>query len=250
MKLTTKLSLSALGTVTVIGTFASTSEAAILTQWNFNSTIPDANIATGVITPNIGSGTVLNIGGVTSTFASGDTNGGSSDPAIGDDSGYQTTTYAAQGTGNKTTGIQFNVSTVGQQNVTLSFDQRHSNTSSRYAAFQYTTDGTTFLDFGSLFDGNAGDTWFNGRSVNLSSLTGVNNNPNFGFRIVAAFAPSTTQYVPSNPTSTYATTGTWRFDMVTINADPATSAIPTPALLPGLTGLGLSLWRKRKVIGA
>lgn len=38
--------------------------------------------------------------------------------------------------------------------------------------------------------------------------------------------------------------GTLRIDNVTINGEPA--AVPTPALLPGLIGFGLSLARKRK----
>jgi hypothetical protein len=238
-----KHSLVALGAGVAIAAFSSTAQAATLTQWNFNSLIPDNNTGTGTTSPAIGSGTASVIGGVTSPgFNSGV---GSSDPALSDNSGWQTTSYPAVGAGNKTAGVQFNVSTVGQQNIVVTFDQRHSNTSSRYVQFQYTTNGSTFVDFGSLFDGNAGDTWFNNRTVNLSSILGVNNNSNFGFRIVAAFAPGTSAYAPSNSTSTYGTAGTWRFDMVTVSADP-TTAIPTPALLPGLLGFGVSVWRKRK----
>jgi len=44
----------------------------------------------------------------------------------------------------------------------------------------------------------------------------VNNNPNVIFRIVSSFAAGGSTYVASNPTSNYATTGTWRFDNVTI----------------------------------
>jgi hypothetical protein len=70
--------------------------------------VADANTATGTTSPFVGAGSASLIGGITSSFASGDATGGSSDPATGDDSGWQTTTYAAQGAGNKTRGVQFN----------------------------------------------------------------------------------------------------------------------------------------------
>ena len=45
------------------------SQAAILTQWNFNSTTSDANTSTGTTLPAIGTGTASLVGGVTATFA-------------------------------------------------------------------------------------------------------------------------------------------------------------------------------------
>jgi hypothetical protein len=157
------------------------------------------------------------VGGATSSFASGDSNGGSTDPASGDDSGFTVTNFPAQGAGNKTRGIQFSVSTVGFENIIVSWDQRHSNTAPRHVQVQYTTDGVSWTDFGSLFIGNAGDSWFNSRSVDFTGISAVNNNPNFGVRLLAAFNPVPgTSYAPSNTGSTYATTGNWRLDMVTI----------------------------------
>lgn len=200
--------------------FHSVRAQVVITQWNFNSVTPDANTGTGSSIPSTGSGTLTNLSTVTSTFAIGTNNGGSTDPApAADNSGYNTTSYAAQGDGNKTTGIQFAVSTVGRQNIVLSYDLRHSNTSSRYELVQYTTDITAttpvWID-AQTFDGNAGDTWFNNRTVNLGGVTALNNNPNAGFRIVSVFAPTTSAYAPSNNGSTYGGGGTWRFDMVTV----------------------------------
>lgn len=191
-----------------------------LTQWNFNSNPADANTGTGLTTPSVGTGTASLAGSTTSTFASGDSNGGSTDPATGDDSGWNVSTFATQGTGDRSRGPQFLVSTVGFQNIGVRWDQRHSNTAPRHVQLQYTTDGSTWTDLGTPFEGTAGDTWFNNRSADLSAITAANNNPNFGIRLVAAFAPSTSAYAASNSGSTYSTTGTWRFDMVTVTGTP------------------------------
>jgi hypothetical protein len=212
--------------------FSCNASADIVTQWNFNSTTPDGNTATGVITPNLGAGTASLISGTTATFASGDANGGSSDPVTGDDSGWNVSTFAAQGEAAR--GVEFRVSTVGFQDIVVNWDQRFSNTSSRGTQFQYTLDGTNFVNFGALLNATTGDTWINNRSIDLSSITGVNDNANFGVRIMQ-LATDGTNYQATNTTAAYATTGTWRFDMVTING---VTAVPEPTSLAMLGFLG------------
>lgn len=211
--------------------------ADIITQWDFNFG-NDANTATGTLNPAIGAGTASLVGGTTATFASGDASGGSSDPNVGDDSAWNVTTWAAQGTENGLRGVQFNVSTLGYTDIVVNWDHRHSNTVSRYFQFQYSTDGVNFGSTGlagdGIFEATAGDTWFNGRTVDLTGITGVANNSDFAFRVVAIFAP-TGGYLASNPTSTYASTGTGRFDMVTVNG----AAVPEPASMAAI-GLGVA----------
>lgn len=222
-------------------------QAADITQWNFNSVPADTSTTTGSLIASVGVGSLSTLGSVTQTFASGASNGGSTDPVTVDDTGLSTLTYAAQGTNNKLNGVQFNVSTLGFENIAVSYDLRHSNTSSRYEQFQYSIDGTNFVDF-ALFDGNAGDTWFNNRTVDLSAISGAENNASFAFRIVSAFAPDSSAYAASNAGSSYATSGTWRFDMVTVSGDTI-AAVPEPEsyamLLAGLGVMGFAARRRQ-----
>lgn len=214
---------------------AASAQADVVTQWNFNSSPADSSTSTGTTVASIGSGAAATIGGVTASFASGSASGGSSDPAPLDNSGWQTTGYTAQGTMNKSAGVQFNVSTLGFRNIVIGYDLRHSNTSSRYEQVQYSLDGINFTDIAG-FDGNAGDTWFNGRSIDLSSILGANDNASFAFRIVSAFAPGSSAYAASASDKSYAATGTWRFDMVTVSAMP----VPEPGTYAlFLAGFGL-----------
>lgn len=224
--------------------------AQTITLWNFNgdsaTTVPGGSLSPS---PAVGSGTASLIGGVTgaASFGSGSSNGGSSDPAPGTppDYAWQTTTYPAAAAANQTAGLLFSVSTVGFSNIQLSYDLRHSNTSSRYERVQYSLDGLNFVD-SLVFDGNAGDTWFNGRTIDLSSVSGANNNPNFAFRVVAEWESTATgsgadAYAASNTGSSYAVTGTWRFDMVSVTAIPE----PSSAALFGLGSAALLIFRRR-----
>jgi len=131
----------------------SAASADVITEWNFNSVPADASTATGSLLPSTGAGSLATLGGVTSSFSSGAAGTGSSDPATMDDSGWQTTTYAAQGAGDRTRGVQFNVSTVGYTDIGFEFDLRHSNTSSRFVQVQYSTDGVQFNDVASFEPG-------------------------------------------------------------------------------------------------
>lgn len=205
----------------------------VITQWNFNSTPPDATTTTGSASPVIGIGTIAGQGSINQAFADGT---GSSDPVTSDDTGYNLSGgFPTQGTGNKSAGIAFMVSTSGYDSITFSFDQRNSNTASRYWALQYTLNGgggwSDFAVSGAntnsgLFEFAAGSTWFNGLTVDLSGIPGASDNPDFGVRLLAAFDPASgTSYTATDGASNYGTTGTARFDMVTVSGN----AIPEPS---------------------
>jgi endonuclease/exonuclease/phosphatase family metal-dependent hydrolase len=196
---------------------------AVFAQWNFNSITPDGSTATGTTTPSTGVGTASLVGGTTSTFATGDT---TLDPAgSADNSGWNTTTYPAQGTGNKTHGVQFTVSTAGRQNIVISWSSQSSPSGSKYGRLQYTTNGIDFVDFSNAF---INGTSFTVKTNSLAAISGVNNNPNFAFRFVSEFEntaanTANTNYVPAN-SSSYGTAGTMRYDMVTVSGSSYVAA--------------------------
>lgn len=202
----------------------------ILAQWNFNSVPSDGMTSTGTNTPAIGSGTIVAVGGISQTYF-----GGSAiDPApTADNSGLSTASYPTAGTGNKTAGLRFNLSTLGYQNISLNWDQRLSGTASKYFRLQYTTNGTDFLDYNVIT--MAGNGSFETKTNNLSGVVGINNNPNFGFRIVAEFESTAITNANANyvttSASSYGPAGTVRYDMFTVYGTPIPAAIP-----PSITG--------------
>ena len=195
---------------------------AVFAQWNFNSVPADGNAATGSTAPSLGTGIASMVGGVTangSGFATGDT---ALDPAGStDNSAWNTTTYPASGN-NKTAGVQFAVSTAGIQNIAVSWSQQSSKTGGKYFRLQYSTNsGVSFVDFPSAAVLPLA-TNFYAFTNDLSAMPGVNNNPNFVFRIVAEFQSTATgsnsaAYIAAYSGSTYASSGTTRFDMVTVS---------------------------------
>lgn len=225
---------SAVATLTIVSTVPE-----VIAQWNFNSAPPDGVTTTGTTLPSIGSGTASLFGGTTATFAGGDS---SLDPAGStDNSGWNSSAYPTQGTGNKTRGVQFNVSTVGRQNIVVSWTSQCSNTGSKYARLQYTTNGTDFIDFPTAVTNTNS---FTPKTNNLAAIPGANNNPNFAIRIVAEFESSAintgnANYVAANATSSYGTAGTMRYDMVTISGSaivvtpPSPPALSAPAIISG-----------------
>lgn len=202
---------------------------AVFAQWNFNSITPDGNTTTGTTTPSVGLGTAALVGGTTATFATGDT---TLDPAGStDNSGWNTTTYPAQGAGSKTRGVQFGVSTAGRQNLVISWSSQSSPTGSKYGRLQYTTNGTDFIDFPTAF---INGTSFTAKTNSLAGISGVNNNTNFAFRFVSEFESTAANtananYVAANSGSSYATTGTMRYDMITVSG--ASYVVATAAAL-------------------
>lgn len=195
--------------------------------WNYNT------ITGSPTTPlaDIGSGTSQVVGSlVVATAATG------MDPIINNGCGAQNGTApgawsftANPGASNESSGVQYNVSTVGYQNILFTWDQRWSNTATNTVRVQYTLDGTTWTNFtmtsanttfcnGSIdngrFQNNGVGDQYRRISVNFTAITGANNNANFGVRVLAANYQSTTEFRQTSNPTLIATAGTWRFDNV------------------------------------
>ncbi len=225
----TNLAGSITSSVAVLTVNTNTAGTNIIAQWNFNSSPADGSSTTGSTTPSVGSATASTVGGITSSFVGG----GGADTAATDNTAWTTTGYP-NNVNNKTAGVQFAVSTVGKENISVSWSSQASNTGSKYGHLQYTTNGTDYTDFSSPVTNNAGS--FSTRTNSLTAITSVNNNANFAIRIVAEFestaiGSATTSYVGAN--GTYGTGGTVRFDMVTISGSTIIVSNP-PASAPDL----------------
>jgi endonuclease/exonuclease/phosphatase family metal-dependent hydrolase len=232
----TRLSLAICAAVVICGQ----ASGATLAFWGFNSPTPDVDPTTGTVQPATGSGTASLVGGVTASFTASN---GSSDPNPTDNSNWRITTWPAQSTQNKQNGVRFNVSTTGYQIITLSWDLRNSNTASKYTRLQYTTNGADFIDFQVIT--MPYETWVNDQTSSFAGVPGVANNPSFGIRFVTEFESTalgsgTAGYVPCNPTNTYGSAGTLRFDMVIVSGqNPVTNL---SVLSYNVLGRGVADW--------
>ena len=211
-----------LGAAVTAALFCGAARADVLAKWGFN----DSTLNPSVIDPNL-SYTISAVGGVTPSFGSATSGGGSTDLGLA----YQLTAFPAQGTNDRSAGLHVTFDTTSFSLSSFNFDLRTSNSSSRYFELQYTLDGTNWTA-GQLYTSPAGDFWNNNNSFDLSGIAAASGNPNFGIRIVSVFSPVgfTTTTVPiatfgpneayraANPDDrNYAASGTWRFDAVTLN---------------------------------
>jgi hypothetical protein len=198
----------------------------VISRWDFNAT---NSLATNAPAPSIGSGTASLVEGAVGSFASGTFSdpAGAPGPA---NSGWNSATYATQGTSNKVRGVQFNVSTVGYQDVLLTWEERHSDTASKYTRLLYSTDGITFVD-GPVFTMTATNNSFVFYSADLSSISSINNNPSVTFRIVPEWEATAIGNNNSNFVATvtsYNPAGTIRFDLMTAFGNASSAVAPIP----------------------
>ncbi|HEY1662962.1 MAG TPA: Ig-like domain-containing protein [Verrucomicrobiae bacterium] len=159
---------------------------------------------------------------------------------------WGTEDYPVDGT-NKVNGVQFNTSTVGARNIHVTYDGRVSSTASEYFRLQYTTNGTDWVDYpaSSSFSGLSSTTGNGGYytfNYNLVGFPGVDNNPNFGVRVVSEYESSatygigTTNYwvaVANNYVSGASgnnAAGTVTYDLVAITGDAITNNNVPPTL--------------------
>ena len=143
-------------------------------------------------------------------------------------------------------GLQFDADTTAFDGISVSFLQQNGVRSSAWAQFQYSIDGgVTFISNGLDNDGAYRVTAtknFQRFSFDLSGITGVDNNADFQFRVMAIHAPDADKFVATSGKRYTATgkTATWKFDDLIVTgatSEPA-SAIPAPGAIALLMAAG------------
>jgi hypothetical protein len=220
-----------------VASLLSVGNHASLVFWDFNG--PEFTSHITIPPPFFGIGTAQAVGSCnnpgTSPFS------GAVDPIDG--VGFNThlpnfswgsSSYPASGS-NKLNGVQFTTSTVGAKNIQVSYDSRVSATASEYERLQYTTNGSTWIDFPySTNFANHAVVYFP-FGYNLTGFPGVDNNPNFGVRIVTEFQSTATYGIGTSnnyvgTANTYGTTGTVTYDIVNISGDSITNNNTPPTI--------------------
>jgi hypothetical protein len=214
----------------LVGT--SSSFGAVIADWGFQIVTPADSTGTtsGPHNPDAGAGQALGVHASSATAWSTPAGNGSTESfssnnwAVGD--------Y-----------YQFRVSTLGYEDITVSWHQTGSNTGPRDFTFQYSTNGTTFTNF--LDYSITNDSWSSTGSpksesiytANLSAISALDDQANVYFRLTQR---TTVAISSANPV---ATGGTGRVDNFVVNAN----LIPEPASLALLAigGLGLLARRRR-----
>jgi PEP-CTERM motif len=206
-------------------------QSAILASWDFESPNTPAdltNATTGpTVSPTTGTGSLFGF------HASAATDWTTPAGNISADS-YSVNTWAVGDY------FQFSTSTVGQSEITISFDQTGSGTGPRDFEIFYSTNGTTFTTTGAtyavLLNGGAPNASWSPTTggaayssfFDLSALTALDNQATVYFRLQQVTTVSTNAGV-------VATGGTSRIDNVVVTGVPE----PATALLGALGLLGL-----------
>lgn len=179
--------------------------------WNFNDSDLVVDHGTGTLTTNFNLANVLYTLGGTSTNA-----------RQGDLAGQSITLQGGTSNANNGRSLNLNVSTIGLDNIVISFATQGTSTGFNSNQFQYSLDGVAFINFGAPY---TPPLTFGLVTFDLSSIAGVNDNPNAAFRIVFNGAVSAS--------------GNNRIDNLVVEGQPITTPIPEPASIT-LLSLGLT----------
>jgi hypothetical protein len=218
---TSSLPLKAFAFVTILFLCTATARADEIGIWNFNDSDLAVDNGIGTLTTNFNlTNVIFTLGGSTLNLQNGDPAG----QALGLQGGTSTANNGAF--------IQASLSTVGYSGIIFSFATQGTGTGFNSNQFQYSLDGTNFVDFGGPYSPL---TTYGVVVFDLGAITALNNNQNAAFRIVFNGASSAS--------------GNNRVDNLVIFGKAA-EPVPEPASLVLLSiGLGGTaarrIWRMR-----
>ena len=233
-----------------------------ITEWSFSSAVSPAYNSP---VPSTGSG-IATILGMDNSYNGGNTNYGDVTLTAGTaNPSFSEYTWRIRGNPNNgwaasapeyTQGIELDASTVGYQDISFSFDWYCTAQGIRDLQFQYdldTANSSGWVNFGGTsptgtYIATAKD-FYNAPgsptiSIDLSSITGANNDASFGIRLVSAYDSTgnlgdeyASATLSSGNTVEYnGTSGNWRFDNLTFSG---VAAVPEPSSF-ALAGCGFA----------
>lgn len=184
--------------------------------WNFNDSDLIVDHGSGTLT------TDFNLANVVFTLGGTSLNAREGDPA-----GQSMTLQGGTSNSNNGRNLTLNVSTLGLSNIAVSFATQGTSTGFNSNQFQYSLDGVAFINFSAPYTPAL---TFGLITFDLSSIPGLNNNPDAAFRIVFNGATSSS--------------GNNRIDNIVVEGQPITTPIPEPGSLLlfslGLSGIGVT----------
>jgi hypothetical protein len=155
-----------------VGAQSPTARADEIAIWNFN----DSDL-----TVDHGTGSLITTFPLVGFAAGTSVNARQGDPAL--------QALSLVGNANNGQSITFSLSTLGFGDIRVSFATQRTSTGFNSNQFQYSLDGSTFINFQAPYNPAA---TFSLIAFDLSSITGLNNNPNAAFRIIFSGATSST----------------------------------------------------------
>jgi hypothetical protein len=220
-------------TLSILGAAAS-ARANTIATWTFETSVP---AAAGPFSPEVGAGSATGFHAGATVYSS---------PAGNGSPHSFSSTLWAPGDDD-----QFQVSTTGLDDIVLDWDQTSSNTGPRDFQLEYSTDGSTFTQFGSVYAAQANaapNPLWNATTasslyhfeVDLSAVSAIDNAANVYFRLSDADTTSANG-------GTVGTAGTDRVDNFSVTGTP-TVPVPEPGsfFLAGMAAIGLGLLSVRR----
>lgn len=217
---------------------SSTLYADTIAQWTFETNTP-ADLSNSATGPTVNAEAGVGLGSLVGVHASAASDW-TTPAGNGSLNSYSVNTWAIDDY------YEFQTSSLGFEDIRVTFDQTSSNTGPKDFKLQYSTDGSLFTDFASY--AVTATSWSSAAPVaggttsysfDLSSISALDNDASVYFRLTL------TSTNPANATSTFGAGGTNRIDNVVVSGTSLSVVPLPPAVFGGLGLMGLMAGWKR-----